>query len=115
MVLDYIVKRLGGKINNKNWLQNSHFMLIGILSGIGLNDLWRILNLPGNDVPLMIKGEPSEFDTDYLYQILIGLGFIGLQFFGGVKFGATMGTGIILGSTLANKSEVGKTISMTPV
>lgn len=114
-MLDYVVKRLGGKLNNKTWLQNSHFMLIGLLSGIGLNDLWRILNLPGNNEPLLVKGEPSGYDLDYLYQLMIGTGFILLQFFGGVKFGATMGTGMILGSTLANKSEVGKTISMTPV
>ena len=114
-MLDYVVKRLGGRINSKTWLQHSHFAFIGMLSGIGLNDLWRILNLPGNDQPFLIKGEDSGFDMDFLYQVLIGLGLIGLQFFGGVKFGATMGAGVILGSTLANKSEKGRTISMTPV
>jgi len=108
-ILEDVYKAFG--INpNDNTLA---FILQGIFMGIALNDVWRILHLPGENVPIVIGNQALEYEVDFVYQLAIATAFVILQVFG-LKHGAGFGAGVALGSTFANQSETGKTISMIP-
>jgi hypothetical protein len=106
-------KRAGLKIDNKFFLENGFYTLQGILIGIALNDIWRILNLPGNNAPLSVGGQPSPYTYDWIYQIAIGGALAAAQVLFKVEHGIAMGTGVFMGSTWSNMSEAGNYIGFT--
>jgi hypothetical protein len=88
--------------------EGAFFFLTGLLGGIAMNDVWKMFKLPGNDQPWpKADGTPSEYDMDFIYQAAIGGALIALDYLIGMKDGAPLGAGIILGSRWANLSEKG--------
>lgn len=108
-ILEDIYKAIG--INPKD--NSLAFILQGLFVGIALNDAWRILKLPGENTPIVMGNQALEYEVDFVYQLAIASLFVVLQIFG-LKHGAAFGGGVALGSTFANTSETGKTISMVP-
>ena len=108
-----IYKSIGFKVDDKNFLADGFFFLQGILVGITLNDIWRIFQLPGENKPVIIGNQAYEYEIDFVYQLVLALAMMASSAFG-VKHAMGMGTGMALGSTIANHSEVGKTISLLP-
>ena len=98
---------MGIKLSGAQAAAASFYTLNGIFVGIGLNDIWRLLDLPGNHTEVYIQGQPRGFYWDHIYQILIGLGLVVSEYGLGVKHAAALGAGIIAGSSWANKSEKG--------
>lgn len=113
-VLPDFYKALGFPVNKQDFLANfGFFMLQGVFAGIALNDIWRILQLPGENLPVVIGNQAQPMEIDYIYQLIVaGLVIISNAF--GVKYSSGFGLGMALGSTLANHSESGKTISLFP-
>ena len=101
------LKLFGVKLNSHQAAVAGFYTLNGLFVGIGLNDVWRLLNLPGNGEEVVINGLPRGFYLDHVYQVLIGLGLVVAEYGFGLKHGAAFGAGIITGSTFANKSEKG--------
>ena len=115
MNLKNLAKNFGVKMDSKPFLTDSFFVLNGIFAGVGLNDLFRLLNSKLNSQPLMINGADSGYKQDFLLQLAVGGLFIMAEYFGGLKYASKVGTGIILGSSWANQSEAQeKTVSLTP-
>jgi hypothetical protein len=102
--------RSGLKVDNNKVAQHGFFVLNGIFVGIALNDIWRVLNLPGNAAPLNVAGIPSQFHQDYLFQLLIAAAAGAGEVLGGIDHGLALGMGIFMGSTWANVSEAGNYI-----
>ena len=109
-ILEALFKGIGVNVKDPN---NGFFVLQGVLLGIALNDIWRIFQLPGENQPIIIGNQGQEYEVDFVYQLAIGTLLIAAQLFG-LKYGSGLGAGVILGSTLANTSETGKTISVLP-
>ena len=109
-ILEDFPRAIGLNPKDVDW---GFFMLQGLLVGIALNDAWRILHLPGEGVPVVIGNQALDYEVDYVYQLAIATIFVVLQAFG-LQHGAGFGAGIALGSTFANTSETGKTVSMLP-
>ena len=115
MNLKKVAKSFGVKMDSKPFLTDSFFILNGIFAGVGLNDLFRLLNSKLNSQPLIINGQDSGYKQDFLLQLAVGGLFIVAEYFGGLKYASKIGTGIIIGSGWANASEsVDKTVSITP-
>lgn len=89
------------------------FVLYGLFAGIALNDIWRILRLPGEGTPVVFGGAAQKWEVDYVYQLVIA-GLIMLMSVFGLKYGFGFGSGMAIGSTLANQSESGQTLSLFP-
>lgn len=106
-VLKAAFKKAGYKIDNKTILAESFFVLQGLFTGIALNDIWRILNLPGNNQPINVAGTNGLMDVDFLYQLTIAGLAAGAQIIFKVDHGISFAAGIALGSTWANLSENG--------
>ena len=101
--------------NPQSIYTNGFYILAGINTGIFLNDIWRWLGLPGNNEKVIYAdGTEASYDQDYIYQMLIGLTAIGLDFIFGLKHGAPFGIGIQIGAGWANASEKKRTISIIP-
>jgi hypothetical protein len=109
-ILEQIFKGIGVNVKDPN---NGFFVLQGVVLGIALNDIWRIFQLPGENKPIIIGNSAQSFEVDFVYQLAIGVLLITAQLFG-LKYGSGLGAGVILGSTLANTSETGQTISVLP-
>src|SRR3954466_5356075 len=107
-------KKAGYKIDSKAAIAESFFVLQGIFAGVALNDIWRILNLPGNNAPINVAGVNGTFDQDFLYQMIIAGAAAGAQIFFKVDHGVSFAAGIALGSTWANASEKGHYIGASP-
>jgi len=101
------------KKNNSKLYEDSFYALTGMLTGIAVNDIWRILNLPGNNEPLMDKGKPIGYDKDFGYQVLIGAGIM-LSNLVGIHHSLVFGGSFILGASFANTSEQGHTVKVLP-
>jgi len=106
-ILEDIYKAFG--INPKD--ETLAFILQGLFVGIALNDVWRILHLPGENIPVVIGNQALEYEVDFVYQLSIATLFVIAQIFG-LKHGMGFGAGVALGATFANQSEAGKTVSM---
>jgi hypothetical protein len=103
----------GLNMNSKSHLQTSFLVLQGLVTGIALNDVWRILNLPGNNQPVFINGQASKvYDVDFLYQAAIASVIFLSDVVFHVKGGMAFGSGMLLGSRWANISEHNKYIGM---
>ena len=103
-------------MDSKVFLTDSFFVLNGIFAGVGLNDLFRFLGGPFNSAPLMVNGQDTGYKQDFLLQLGVAGLFIVAEYFGGLKYASKVGTGMVLGSTWANSSEVpGHTVSLTPL
>ena len=114
--LKRLVKEFGVPMNSKPFLTDSFFLLNGIFAGVGLNDAFRLIGGQLNKTPLMVNGQDTGFKQDFLLQLVVGGLFIMAEYFAGLRYASKIGTGIILGSTWANSSEVpGKTVSLTPL
>lgn len=111
-VINNLVKLVTEK-NKCGLYAGSYHALTGIFAGIALNDLWRVFDWPGNNEPILIKGEPSGFDMDFMYQTFIGAAIMFLEA-AGWKNATTYGASIIAGAAFANASEKGRTISVVP-
>lgn len=111
-IIDFhrIIKRSGLRVDNTKVAYHSFFVLQGIFAGIALNDIWRILNLPGNATPINVAGVPSTFHQDYLFQVGIAGVSALAEVIGGIDHGLAFAMGIFLGSTWANSSEAGNYI-----
>lgn len=89
------------------------YSLAGLFTGIALNDIWKWLSLPGNDVPIKLANGTSNYDEDFMYQTLIGAGIMVSEAFG-IKHGLVFGTSLITGALFANTSEKGEQIAVIP-
>lgn len=98
---------LGIRLNSGQAAKAAFYTLNGIFLGIGINDVWRFLDLPGNHQEVVINGQPRGYYMDHIYQIGIGLSLVIAEYGLGIKHAAALGAGIIAGSTWANKSEKG--------
>ena len=95
--------------------RDGFFLGLGIFTGILLNDLWRVFNLPGNNVPVtLISGQSGPkpqikdgIHRDEFYQKLIGIGTIGVSVIYDEDALLPLGFGILAGVDLANRSEKG--------
>ena len=106
-VLKAAFKKAGYKIDNKTILAESFFVLQGLFAGIALNDIWRVLNLPGNNQPINVAGTNGLMDVDFLYQMIFAGIAAGAQIIFKVDHGISFAAGIAIGSTWANLSEGG--------
>ena len=111
--MDDIYRGIGLHVSDKNFLADGFWFLQGVLAGIGTNDLWRILNLPGEGQPIIIGNSAKELEVDYIFQLVIAGAVIVADLFG-LKHGVGFGSGMILGSTWANMSESGSTVTLLP-
>lgn len=89
------------------------FLFYGLLAGIAINDIWRILKLPGEGTPIVFGGAAQQWEVDYVYQLVIA-GLVMLMSVFGLKYGFGFGSGMALGATLANQSETRQSISLLP-
>jgi hypothetical protein len=113
-ILDDLYKAIGVHINDKNFLADWGFWFLqGILAGVGTNDVWRVLNLPGEGQPIVIGNMAKELEVDYVFQLIIA-GLIIVADLFGLKHGVGFGSGMILGSTWANLSESGVSVTLLP-
>jgi hypothetical protein len=107
-LLTDVFKRVGIKIDNKAVIADGFATFQGVLAGIALNDIWRMLNLPGNNTPISINGIPStNFSVDYLYQVTIAGLIAASQVLFKVDHGLAFGAGMFTGATWANTAEQG--------
>jgi len=113
-LLREVFKRAGQKVDSKAVAENGFFVLQGIFTGVALNDIWRILNLPGNNAPINVAGVNSTFDQDLIYQLVIAAAAAAAQVFFKIEHGLAFGTGISIGSIWANTSEKGNYIGAAP-
>jgi len=91
-------------------VEGSFFALQGLMGGILLNDIWRWLDLPGNDEYAKVPIIDKEIRADELYQQGIGLGIaalglVGIPLYGSRNNSIALGAGTMLGSHVANESE----------
>ena len=113
-ILDDLYKAIGVHVNDKNFLADWGFWFLqGILAGVGTNDAWRILNLPGEGKPIVIGNTAKKLELDYVFQLIIGGLIMAADIFG-LKHGIGFGSGMILGSTWANLSESGVAVTLLP-
>ena len=113
-ILSDFYKGIGFPVGKQDYVTNfGFFMLQGLLAGIALNDVWRILQLPGENLPVVIGNQAHDMEIDYVYQLIVA-GIVIISSLFGIKYASGFGLGMALGSTLANHSEAGKTISLFP-
>ena len=113
-ILDDLYRAVGVHVNDKNFLADwGFYFLQGILAGVGTNDVWRILNLPGEGVPIVVGNTAKKLEVDYIIQLLIAGAIMVADIFG-LKHGIGFGSGMILGSTWANLSETGVAVTLLP-
>ena len=113
-ILPDFFKAIGFNVDKKDFVLNwGYFMFYGMLAGIALNDIWRILHLPGEDLPILFGGQAQSIEIDYVYQLAIA-GLIVLSQAFGVKYASGFGLGMALGSTMANQTESGQTLTLLP-
>ena len=113
-ILEDFYKAIGFNVKNHEYAANwGFFMLQGLFIGIALNDAWRILQLPGENTPVVIGNQAQSIEVDFVYQLAIASIVVLAQAFG-LKYGSGYGAGIALGALIANTSESGKTVSMLP-
>ena len=113
-ILTDIYRGIGFPVNKQEYVTNfGFFMLQGLLAGIALNDIWRILNLPGENLPVVIGNQAHDMEIDYIYQLIVA-GIVIISSLFGVKHASGFGIGMAMGSTFANISESNKTISLLP-
>lgn len=113
-ILPDMFKAIGMKVNKLDFVAESGFFLFwGMLAGIMLNDFWRIFHLPGEGIPITVAGHAQTLEIDFIYQLIIGFLVMFSSAFG-VKYGFGFGSGILLGSTLANQVESGDTLTLLP-
>ncbi len=109
-LLPQLFKRAGYKVDNAAIAQHGFFVLQGIFAGIAMNDIWRVLQLPGNNVPLNVAGVQSTFDYDWMYQMAIAIAIGATQILFKLDHAFPFAVGITIGSTWANQSEKGNYI-----
>lgn len=112
------LKIISGHAKGKhNEIYRKGFYLgLGVFGGVLLNDLWRILNLPGNNKPTLIAtGElgpkpqvKKDTPTDELYQRIIALAVVGSSIIFDFDDALPLGSGLYIGIDLANRSERGE-------
>ena len=113
-ILSDIYKGIGFPVGKQDYTTNfGFFMLQGLLAGIALNDIWRIFNLPGENLPIVIGNQAHDMEIDYVYQLIIA-GLVVISSLFGIKYASGFGLGLAMGSTFANISESNKTISLLP-
>lgn len=113
-ILIEFFKGIGFHPTDLNYVSNwGFFTFWGMLAGIALNDIWRIFSLPGENLPIVVGNEAQPLHIDYVYQLLIG-GLVILSQAFGVKFASGFGTGMLLGSTIANQTEHGQALTLLP-
>ena len=114
--LKKLAKSFGIRMDSKPFLTDTFFTFTGLMAGVGLNDLFRFIGGPINSAPLVVNGQDTGFKQDFLLQLGVAGLFVIAEYFGGLKYASKVGTGMVLGSTWANSSEVGgKTVSLTPL
>jgi hypothetical protein len=104
----------GGK--RQEIYKEGFYLGLGIFTGILLNDLWRVFNLPGNNIPAtLVTGEQGPkpqvkegTNRDEFYQKLIGIGTIGVSVIYDYDALLPLGFGILAGVDIANRSEKGE-------
>jgi len=113
-ILPDFFKALGFKVNKLDFVAESGFFTLwGMLAGIFINDIWRVMKLPGEGVPIAVSGHAQKLETDYIYQLIIA-GLVMLSAAFGIKYAFGFGGGMALGATLANQSESGDTLTLLP-
>lgn len=113
-ILDDLYRAIGVHVSDKNFLADWGFWFLqGVLAGVATNDVWRILQLPGENKPVVIGNQAQKIEIDYIYQLMIAGAVIIADLFG-LKHGIGFGSGMILGSTWANLSEAGTTVTLLP-
>ena len=117
MNLKKVAKSFGVRMDSKPFLTDTFFTFTGLMAGVGLNDVFRFIGGPTlNKTPLVINGHDSGYKQDFLLQLAVGGLLILAEYFAGLKYASKVGTGVILGSTWANSSEVpGHIVSLTPL
>jgi|SRR5689334_668709 len=105
------------KSGKRNTVYKSGFYLgAGIFGGIALNDIWRVLNLPGNNEPLVLPtGKPGpeeekKSNKDEYYQRLLAIMVIGATIILDKTDLLPFGSGLLIGVDMANKTERGEYI-----
>ena len=113
-ILDDLYRKIGVHVSDKNFLADWGFWFLqGILAGVATNDVWRVLQLPGENVPIVIGNNAQKIDVDFVYQLTIA-GIIMVADIFGLKHGMGFGSGMVLGSTWANLSEAGTAVTLLP-
>lgn len=113
-ILDDLYRAIGVHVSDKNFLADWGFWFLqGILTGIATNDVWRIFQLPGENQPIVIGNSAQKLEVDYVLQLVIA-GVIMVADIFGFKHGIGFGSGMVLGSTWANLSESGQTVTLLP-
>ena len=116
MNLKKVAKSFGVRMDSKPFLTDTFFTFTGLMAGVGLNDLFRFIGGDLNHRPIILNGKDTGFAQDFLLQLGVAGLFIIAEYFGGLKYASKVGTGMVLGSTWANSSEVpGHTVSLTPL
>lgn len=95
----------GIKATKQSVIEGGFFTLQGLFAGIVINDVWRVFNLPGENIPVKIDGENTSHDWDYLFQMGIGFALMAGEYVLHMKHFGPFGAGVVMGATLANKSE----------
>lgn len=95
----------GVKATKQTVIETGFFSLQGMMAAIVLNDLWRLFNLPGENQPVIVDGEPSGHDWDHYYQMLIALAVMSGEYVFKQKHFGAFGAGMLVGSQFANVSE----------
>ena len=113
-ILPDFFKALGMNVKKLDFANEfGFFTLWGLLAGIAINDVWRILKLPGEGLPVIVGNQAQAMEIDYVYQLVIA-GLIMLSAAFGVKYAFGFGSGMALGSTLANQVESGQALTLLP-
>ena len=95
----------GIKATRQEVIETGFFSFQGLLAGILINDLWRLFNLPGENVPLIVDGEHTHRDLDWIYQLGIDFGVMSLEYVFKQKHFGAFGAGMLIGTEFANTSE----------
>lgn len=113
-ILDDLYRAIGVHVSDKNFLADWGFWFLqGILAGVATNDVWRILQLPGENKPVVIGNQAQKIELDYVYQLAIAGLIMAADVFG-LKHGMGFGSGMVLGLTWANLSEAGTSVTLLP-
>lgn len=95
----------GIKATKQGVIEAGFFSLQGMMAAIVLNDIWRLFNLPGENVPVLLDGEPSGQDWDHYLQMAIALAVMSGEYVFHEKHFGAFGAGMLIGTNFANKSE----------
>ena len=101
---------------NFNFFESTFFALQGIFLGIGINDAWRLLKLPGTKEPFTMLPLLGEIDKDEAYQYALDAAVMAsgllVPLFGKATNNALLGAGMSIGTRWANMSERGSSLSV---